>query len=106
MDAAGEKFFKEILAKKEKDRIIWNHAQEFESGSLSSMAEDAIMERMFLVNTILNLQNENERLRHDVEIKKGHNKLLVKSNVDYQKALNESEAEIKRLRLHLGWDKE
>lgn len=77
MDEAGKKFFEEIQAKKEEDRLLWNAAQESEKGMvyLSPEQEDAIMERMFLVNTIL----------------------------QQEKKIEELETEVERLRFHLNW---
>ncbi|WP_142384714.1 hypothetical protein [Bacillus sp. M6-12] len=49
MDAEARKVFEGIKEKAEKDKLIWNEAQENEPVYLSPEKEDEIMERMFLV---------------------------------------------------------
>lgn len=49
MDESDLALFEKIKLKAEKDKVIWNEAQEEGSGGLSSELEEEMMERQFLV---------------------------------------------------------
>jgi aspartate oxidase len=118
VNVEDKKFFEDIQAQKEKDRLLWNRAQEPETETkLPIEKEYEIMERMFLVNTILKLQEKIERMetlqkncdsltRHfakdvkhlfPLENTPGYGQLC-------ERVLEQKE-EIDRLRFRLGWPK-
>lgn len=96
MDESGRKFFEEIKVQKEKDRLLWNAYQDSEPGAitLTPEHEDAIMERMFLVNTIEEKQKENELLNADKELLKSKweaQGLMIQKLHEEQKGLDYNE---------------
>lgn len=70
MDKEAKKIFAEIKAKAEKDKELWNKAQEDDTVHISSEEEDVIMERMFLVYYVekfLEERQENQQLKEGLE---------------------------------------